>query len=169
MKRREPFQLAHVLEDLPELPGLGSGPTAPRRFAAAGPIPLPSPPSPGATRAAIAVSQHEKRIHIRFDKTFLVMVGSELYGDTYAIARNVSAGGILVEMPYAPPLGTVVTVHFQHARGDELDEIVARAEVKHHHYLNFTGGNDAASSRAIGMRFLEFVDANEPISADRLH
>ena len=112
----------------------------------------------------------EKRIHTRFDKAFLVMIGSELYGDAMAIARNVSTGGILVEMSYAPPLGTVVTVHFQHLRGEDLmDEIVVRAEVKHHHYLNFLGGNDAASSRAIGLRFLEFIDAGEPIETDRIH
>jgi len=112
----------------------------------------------------------EKRIHTRFDKAFLVVIGSEIYGDSVAVARNVSAGGILVEMTYAPPLGTVVTVHFQHTRDDDdLDEIVARAEVKHHHYLNFTGGNDAASSRAIGLRFLDFVDLGERVVAERLH
>lgn len=118
----------------------------------------------------------EKRIHTRFDKAFLVIIGSELYGDSYAIARNVSAGGILVEMSYAPPLGTVVTVHFQNPRGEDLfDEMVVRAEVKHHHYLNFTGARgpggagDAASTRAIGMRFLEFVDAGERVAPERLH
>ena len=112
----------------------------------------------------------EKRIHTRFDKAFLVVIGSELYGDSTAIARNVSAGGILVEMSYAPPLGTIVTVHFQNARADDLlDEIVVRAEVKHHHYLNFTGSGEAASTRAIGLRFIEFVDAGERISPDRLH
>lgn len=115
----------------------------------------------------------EKRIHTRFDKAFLVVIGSELYGDSFAIARNISAGGILVEMSYAPPLGTVVTVHFQQARDDDqLDEIVARAEVKHHHYLNFTGGrDDAASVRAIGLRFLDFLDPilPAPLAADRLH
>jgi hypothetical protein len=121
-------------------------------------------------RAEPAVPLIEKRIHTRFDKAFLVVIGSELYGDSYAIARNVSAGGILVEMSYAPPLGTVVTVHFQHTRDEEqLDEIVARAEVKHHHYLNFTGAGDPASSRAIGLRFLEFVDAGDKIGADRIH
>jgi hypothetical protein len=138
VKRREPLNLAHVLED--------------------------RPPS------AIPVSIIEKRIHTRFDKAFLVVIGSELYGDSFAIARNVSAGGILVEMTYAPPLGTIVTVHFQHARDDDdLDEIVIRAEVKHHHYLNFTGGNDAASSRAIGLRFLEFVDPDARIPPERWH
>ena len=122
-------------------------------------------------RGTPAIRAVEKRIHTRFDKAFLVVIGSELYGDAFAIARNVSAGGILVEMSYAPPLGTIVTVHFQHARTDELlDEIVVRAEVKHHHYLNFTGGRDeAASTRAIGLRFLEFVDAGERVDAKCLH
>jgi hypothetical protein len=107
---------------------------------------------------------------MRFDKAFLVVIGSELYGEAVAIARNVSAGGILVEMSYAPPLGTVVTVHFQHARGDDLvDEIVARAEVKHHHYLNFAGSGEAAASRAIGLRFLEFIDPGDAIAPERLH
>ncbi|HSS01790.1 MAG TPA: PilZ domain-containing protein [Kofleriaceae bacterium] len=142
MKRREPLSLAHVLED--------------RHLAT---IPVP-----------VVEKRIEKRIHTRFDKAFLVMIGSELYGDTVAVARNISAGGILVEMTYAPPMGTLVTVHFQHARDDgELDEIVARAEVKHHHYLNFTGGNDAASSRAIGLRFVEFLDPDERIASDRVH
>jgi hypothetical protein len=114
----------------------------------------------------------EKRIHTRFDKAFLVVIGSELYGDSTAIARNISTGGILVEMTYAPPLGTVVTVHFQATReGDLMDEIVARAEVKHHHYLNFGGPDeaDAASTRAIGLRFIEFLDPGERIDPDRLH
>jgi len=120
--------------------------------------------------SAIPVPIVEKRIHTRFDKAFLVVIGSEIYGDSVAVARNISAGGILVEMTYAPPLGTVVTVHFQHARdGETPDEIVARAEVKHHHYLNFTGGNDAASSRAIGLRFLDFVDLDERIAPERWH
>jgi hypothetical protein len=121
---------------------------------------------------ATGVPVIEKRIHTRFDKAFLVVIGSELYGDSFAIARNVSSGGILVEMTYAPPLGTVVTVHFQIPREPEeekVDEIVARAEVKHHHYLNFLGGNDAASTRAIGLRFLEFIDAGDPIDPDRIH
>ena len=147
MKRREPLPLSHVLAHAVE--------DSPPR--------IRLPVNPTAARA-------EKRIHTRFDKAFLVVIGSELYGDSVAIARNVSAGGILVEMTYAPPLGTVVTVHFQYARDDDqLDEIVARAEVKHHHYLNFTGRNDAASSRAIGLRFLDFLDPNEPIAAERMH
>jgi hypothetical protein len=157
--------------------------------------------SPAAIPVPLIEKTIEKRIHTRFDKAFLVMIGSELYGDTVAVARNISAGGILVEMSYAPPLGTVVTVHFQHVRDDQpepgineprdaarggvngpalpvqsgresplsIDELVVRAEVKHHHYLNFAGGNDAASARAIGLRFLEFVDPDERIPPERCH
>jgi hypothetical protein len=130
----------------------------------------------------------EKRIATRFDKAFVVVIGSELYGDTFAIARNVSAGGILVEMSYAPPLGTVVTVHFRHARDLDdvdgrdrrpagstaegrcgcVDELVARAEVKHHHYLNFRGGGDAASARAVGLRFLEFLGGDDRVDPERI-
>ena len=154
VKRRALPDLSHVLED---------------------PRPLP------------ALPVFEKRIHTRFDKAFPVVIGSELYGDSFAIARNVSAGGILVEMSYAPPLGTVVTVHFQHARESEgpasgeaassrmkadhgVVEIVARAEVKHHHYLNFSGAGDgdAASTRAIGLRFLEFVDVGDRVDPQRI-
>ncbi len=158
MKRRDPLpDLRHILED-----------SRPHR-----PIPM-VPTGPG-----------EKRIHARFDKAFVVVIGSELYGESQAIARNVSAGGILVEMCYAPPLGTVVTVHFQHFRGEGgeaeleatangqpgvMDELVVRAEVKHHHYLNFNAADsEAAASRAIGMRFLEFVDTGDLRSVDKLH
>lgn len=120
-----------------------------------------------------AVPVIEKRIHTRFDKAFVVVIGSELYGDSVAVARNISGGGLLVEMSYAPPLGTVVTVHFQYQREDDgVDEIVARAEVKHHHYLNFTGAKgweDAASTRAIGLRFIEFLDPGTQIEPDRIH
>jgi hypothetical protein len=131
------------------------------------------------SRRMPAVPIMEKRIHTRFDKAFLVVIGSELYGDSFAIGRNISGGGLLVEMTYAPPIGTVVTVHFQHVHeGDvtdpdaprKVDEIVARAEVKHHHYLNFrSGDDDAASARGIGLRFIEFLDAAERIETDRIH
>ena len=140
MKRREAVDLSSVLQDIEP------------------------------NRGTPEVPMTEKRIHTRFDKAFLVVIGSELYGDSFAVARNVSAGGILVEMGYAPPLGTVVTVHFQHARGeDTIDEMVVRAEVKHHHYLNFNGSGEAASSRAIGLRFLEFVDPGHRLDPKCLH
>jgi hypothetical protein len=115
----------------------------------------------------------DKRIHNRFDKAQLLRVTSELYGDCYAIGRNVSAGGVLVEMEYAPPMGSVVTVHFlsapiatdhdSDATEREFDDdeltITVRAEVKHHHYLNVGNAGEATKVRAVGLRFIEFVDS----------
>ena len=106
-----------------------------------------------------------QRIHVRFDKMFPVVVGSELYGDSAAIARNISAGGMLVEMAFPLPLGSVVTVHFSCDRGDgAVDEIVAHAEVKHHYCLNFATGDEPSVMRAIGLRFLDFD--NDGLSQD---
>lgn len=100
----------------------------------------------------------DQRIHMRFDKLFPVLVGSELFGDTMAVARNISAGGMLVEMNEPLPLGSVVTVHFLCPRGDgQIDELVAEAEVKHHYCLN-VGGAEPAATRAVGLKFLDFDD-----------
>ena len=99
----------------------------------------------------------EKRIHIRFDKIFPVTVGSELYGETVAVARNISAGGMLVQASEVLPMGSVVTVHFRIDGTD--DEIVARAEVKHHLCLNFAiAGMEPRSARGMGLRFIDFDD-----------
>lgn len=181
MKARPTFPgLANALSDL--------APTDDAPLAEAPPRPLPDAPAScdgpalaelrkarlshaarPSQRLPVPLPSAEQRLHTRFDKAFLVVVGSELYGDTHAIARNISAGGVLVEMCYAPPLGSVMTVHFRHVRDDgHVDEIVARAEVKHHHYLNFTGGNESDSARAVGLRFLEFIDAAAEADDDTL-
>ena len=110
-----------------------------------------------------AIPATDQRIHVRFDKIFPVLVGSELYGDSPAIARNISAGGMLVEMAFPLPLGSVVTVHFRCARPEaDDDEIVARAEVKHHYCLNFAQGSEASVMRGIGLRFIDFDDDVPP-------
>src|SRR5262249_29694628 len=108
------------------------------------------------------VSAREQRIHMRFDKLFAVLVGSELFGDTMAVARNISAGGMLVEMAEPLPLGSVVTVHFLCTRDDgQTDELIARAEGKHHYCLT-CGGADSGPPPAIGLKFLAF-DARPPL------
>ena len=108
--------------------------------------------------AAAPMLGAEKRIHIRFDKIFPVVLGSELYGETVAVARNISAGGMLVQSAEVLPLGSVVTVHFQ--IGDTDDELVARAEVKHHLCLNYAApGAEPRSARGMGLRFVDFDDA----------
>lgn len=117
-------------------------------------------------KSAAPVTGAEKRIHLRFDKIFAVVLGSELYGETVAVARNISGGGMLVQTPEVLPLGSVVTIHFQ--IGDSDDEIVARAEVKHHLCLNFASSDDEPrAARGMGLRFIDFDD-NLPLSLPNL-
>lgn len=101
-----------------------------------------------------------QRIHMRFNKVFSVVIGSEIYGDSEAVARNISAGGMLIEMIDPPPLGSVVTVHFE--MPDCHGEITVRAEVKHHYCFNFAVGDEPASTRGIGLKFIEFLEDSEP-------
>ena len=104
----------------------------------------------------------DKRIHIRFDMLFPCVMASELYGEAQVVARNVSAGGMMVQTADILPLGAVVTVHFRMSDCD--DEIVARAEVKHHLCLNFGApGAEPRAARAMGLRFLDF-DTELPLT-----
>ena len=97
----------------------------------------------------------EQRRNIRFDKAFPVAIRSEAFGESSAIARNVSAGGIMVELPEPLPLGTAVQVFF--SVPDSHARIVARGEVKNHYFLNFAdpkGGVHALTG--MGVRFTGF-------------
>lgn len=102
-------------------------------------------------------------MEVRFDKAFPVVVGSEIYGDSPAVARNISLGGMMIEMIEPLPLGTFVTVHFRIQ--DSSSDIVARAEVKHQYCFNFGHAEEGPHrARGIGLRFVEFVED----SAERL-
>ena len=112
----------------------------------------------------VVSSRIENRFHIRFNKAFPVMVLSELYGETGAVARNISEGGMFIEMADPLPLGSQVTVSFRAAGGGDLS---ARGEVKHHYCFNY-GGDDGETriSRGIGLRFLEFFPhGDRPLDA----
>jgi hypothetical protein len=100
--------------------------------------------------------QPEQRMNMRFNKAFPVIVGSEVFGDSRGIARNISSGGMLVEMFDPLPLGSFVTVHFRSP--DSHGDVVAHAEVKHHYCFNFASDGEPSSTRGIGLRFVEFVE-----------
>ena len=100
-------------------------------------------------------STSNQRIAMRFNKVFPVVIDSEIYGECSGIARNVSQGGILVEMADPLPLGSCVTVFFR--MPDCVGAIKARAEVKHHYCLNYSVKDRAARARGMGLRFVEFL------------
>ena len=98
---------------------------------------------------------NDRRLDVRFDKLIPVVVASEIFGDSDAVARNLSAGGMFLEMSDPLPLGAVVTVHFQ--MPDSHGDIAVRGEVKHQYCFNISANDRPHCARGIGLRFLEFL------------
>jgi len=109
-----------------------------------------------------------KRQSLRFETVFPVLISSDQFGESNAMARNISAGGILLEIQEPLPLGTRVRVHFtmQVPRGrDEGPTIVARGEVKNHYFLNFADESGPRSLTGMAIRFTEFeTDSRDPFA-----
>jgi hypothetical protein len=113
-----------------------------------------------------AAAVPEQRQHLRFDKMFAVRIESLLFGESVCVARNVSAGGIFVELADPLPLGATVRVCFPVPDGS--GEVVATGEVKNHYFINFTqnGVNRAVAGMAI--RFLSFENESHHVLRDCL-
>jgi len=102
----------------------------------------------------------EKRRSHRFDKAFPVSIRTDKFGECSAVARNISAGGIMVEVAQPLPLGTEVRVFF--SVPESPARIIARGEVKNHYFLNFA--DPAGRKRALtgmGVRFTGFESEND--------
>ena len=101
-----------------------------------------------------------KRTSLRFETVFPVLLSSAEFGECNAMARNISAGGILLEIQEPLPLGTRVRVHFSmqnsYTSRDAGPTIVARGEVKNHYFLNFADGDGPRSLTGMAIRFTEF-------------
>ena len=98
------------------------------------------------------MDNREKRNNLRLDKLFPVSLSHPLFGRLRLLARNVSAGGMFVETSDPLPLGSEVKVHF--ASGEI--EIVARAEVRNHYFLNYADRSGPRALAGMGLRFLGF-------------
>jgi hypothetical protein len=108
----------------------------------------------------------EKRQHLRFDKVFPVRLESIFLGELDCVARNVSAGGIFVEMTEPLPLGAHVRVSFLSA--DNSAEIVALGEVKNHYFMNYAKEGLTHSVSGMAVRFYAFENESQQILAECL-
>jgi hypothetical protein len=113
------------------------------------------------------VSHPEKRQHLRFDKVFPVRVESVLFGELPAVARNVSAGGIFIEMRDPLPLGVRVRISFFNP--EETAEIVALGEVKNHYFVNYVQEGATRSVSGMAVRFEGFENESRQILEDCLN
>ena len=130
----------------------------------------PANESASATGARAAadeqLSSADQRAHLRFDKMFAVRVESLLFGEIYCVARNISAGGIFLELPDPLPLGATVRVCFPVPDGS--GEVVATGEVKNHYFINFTQGGVSRAVSGMAVRFTSFENESHHVLADCL-
>ena len=119
--------------------------------------------SPSGERATApsAESLADQRAHLRFDKMFTVRVESLLFGETYCIARNVSAGGIFLELPDPLPLGASVRGCFLTPEGT--------GEVKTHYFINYTQAGTSRAVAGMAVRFTSFENESHHVLADCLN
>jgi hypothetical protein len=108
----------------------------------------------GRARRRAQAPRIEKRQALRFDKVFPVVIESRDYGIQPCIARNVSNGGMFLEIRDPLPLGSTIRVRF--AVPDSAAEVVARAEVKNHYFLNYNDPSGPRLLSGMAVRFLGF-------------
>ncbi len=110
----------------------------------------------------------ERRSAARIDKVFRVSLSTELSGDQWFVARNISAQGMFVEMAEPLPLKTKVIVRF--ALPDDDAAICAIARVQNHYYFHYTDTEGLRGLTGVGLRFLRFVpEVGAPVPPHRLH
>jgi len=122
--------------------------------------------SDGTNPTADATLGADQRAHLRFDKMFVVRLESLLFGEIYCVARNVSAGGIFLELPDPLPLGAAVRVCFPVPDGS--GEVVAMGEVKNHYFINYTQAGASRAVAGMAVRFTSFENESHGVLTDCL-
>jgi hypothetical protein len=126
--------------------------------------------SPDTTGADQVSSLHarapQRREHLRFDKVFTVRIESLLFGDMVCVARNISAGGVFIELSDPLPLGATLRVCFPVPDGS--GEVVAVGEVKNHYFINYMKDGVSRAISGMAVRFTAFESDSHRILADCL-
>ncbi len=107
------------------------------------------------------VESYAQPTELRFDALFTVLLTSEEFGEQRCIARNISKNGIFIECRDVLPLGARVQVHF--LMQDGQGEIVARAVVKNHYFLSYSGRSAVKRLVGMGLKFLGFENNEEHV------
>lgn len=99
-------------------------------------------------------SSEERRQDRRFDKVFAVYICGA-WGTSFGIARNISEGGMFIEMSDPYPLGSQMKITFSPPSGDGELSVVGR--VVHLCFLDRTAaGGRRRVLAGMGVRFEQF-------------
>lgn len=97
----------------------------------------------------------DRRSSVRIEKLFRVLLSTDELGDQWCWGRDISARGMLVELPDPPALQTKVIVRFsldpRHAY------LCAIGRVRHLYRIQYMQAEELRAMSAIGLQFLRFV------------
>ncbi len=104
-----------------------------------------------------------ERVGLSLEITVPVVIRSDS-GVQRGVARNISEGGVLVEVREPVGIGAWVEVSFQGIRGsrDAPESAVLTGEVRHHLAWQFCDRGGTQAMRGIGIRFVEQAEVIGP-------
>ncbi len=115
--------------------------------------PAPEPPPAPAER------RRSRRVPLQLEIAAPVLVRSDLSVQR-GLARNISEGGMLIELAPLPAIGTRLDVSFAGISGskDAPESVVLRGEVRHQLSWQYSTSAGKRVLRAVGVRFIEAKD-----------
>ena len=113
----------------------------------------------------ITDTHSERRSWLRFRTALPVLIESQLHGAMRCVARNVSKGGLCVELHEPLPLGTAISVWFIAPDGTRIG---AAGVVKNHYIFNYFCDQKQRQVRGMGVRFTGFEPDSEGKLRDSL-
>jgi hypothetical protein len=119
-------------------------------------------------RRSVADRRDSKRIPLSLDVAVPVVVrGPD--GIQRGLARNISEGGMLVEMEELPGLGQRLEVTFAGINGS--CSLTLYGEVRHHVGWQHSAQGSTQTMRGIGLRFIDGTAQSErlPMAGELLH
>jgi len=120
---------------------------------------------PSADRRSGHDRRRDRRIKLDLETAVPVVIRSGGLVQ-WGLARNISEGGMLIEIAEAPPIGSRVEVKIAGIQGslDAPESVLLHGEVRHH--VAWRVGSPPSRLHAIGLRF---VPEPEPLHAGWLH
>jgi c-di-GMP-binding flagellar brake protein YcgR len=125
--------------------------------------PLTHPPKAEAPeRRTGRERRKDTRVPLSLDIALPVQVRGD-NGFQRGLARNISEGGMLLEVGDAPPIGSMVEVTLAGPSGvaGGPDAVVLHGEVRHHMAWQYSHHQGTKTMRGVGIRFLEAKNQSE--------
>ena len=107
--------------------------------------------------------RRKRRVRLEFETAVPVLVRTQR-GSQRGLVRNVSDEGMLIELPLAPGIGSIVEVCIGGQAGAEMtpEPVSLWAEVRHQINWNFRENEERRSLQAIGLRFVRSPEPSVP-------